>query len=100
SAGLLALAALSFVGCATQSNPAFPTAAVAARKSGSELALLEHGRTLYAARCTECHVARPVTKFSASQWPAGVARMAPRAPLSPADQLAIESYLVAASSSQ
>jgi len=98
--GLLALAALSFVGCATQSNSAFPTAEIAARKSGTELALLARGRTIYATRCTECHVARPVTRFSASEWPAEVARMAPRAKLSSEDQLAVERYLVAASSSQ
>jgi mono/diheme cytochrome c family protein len=99
-AGLLAFAALSFTGCATQSKPAFPTAEVVARKSGSEVAVLERGRTIYATRCTECHVARPVTRFSAGEWPAQVARMAPRAKLSSEDRFAVESYLVAASSSQ
>lgn len=99
-AGLLTLAALSFAGCAAQRSSVFPTAEAAARRSGREVALLERGRTLYATRCTVCHAARPVTKFSAKQWPAEIARMAPRAKLTPEDRLAVESYLVAASSSQ
>ena len=100
SPGLIALTGLFLGGCVTPSNPAFPSAEIAAQKTGVDRALLARGRTIYATRCTECHVARPVRKFSASEWPQLVARMAPRAKLNSEDRLAVESYLVAASSTQ
>ena len=94
------IGSLSLVSCATSSNPAFPTAKVVAEKSGNDIATLSRGRVLYTTRCTECHVARPITKFSAGQWRVLVERMAPRARLNAADQVAVESYLVAGSSTQ
>jgi mono/diheme cytochrome c family protein len=98
--GVITLAGLFLNSCATESNPAFPTAEVAGQKTGRDVATLARGRTIYTTRCTECHVARPVAQFSTSQWRALVAKMAPRAKLDDTDRLAVESYLVAASSNQ
>src|SRR5262249_9401783 len=98
--GVITFVGLLLSNCATDSNPAFPTAELAAHKTGNDVATLARGRSIYTTRCTECHVAPPVTKFSASEWRALVARIAPRAKLDDPDRLAVESYLVAASSSQ
>jgi mono/diheme cytochrome c family protein len=100
SLGVITLIGLFLSGCATESNRAFPTAEVTAQRTGTDVAMLARGRTIYTTTCTECHVARPVNEFSASQWRVVVGDMAPRARLDPADRLAVESYLVAASSVQ
>ena len=97
---VITLVSLFLSNCALDPNQAFPTAQVTAQKTGDNVATLERGRTIYTTTCTECHVARSVSEFSASQWRDVVAEMAPRAKLDPADRLALETYLVAASKSQ
>lgn len=100
------LAGLGFVclctlgGCGTNPSAAFPTAHTVAARTGdgpsANLAALERGRKIYTTSCTECHVARPIAKYSVSQWHHYVGIMAPRAGLTPADRAAVESYVVAA----
>jgi len=58
-------------GCQTGPSNAFPTAEALAH-SGSvratEISTLERGRRVYATRCAECHVARPIAGQSVEQW--------------------------------
>ena len=86
-------------GCAAGSSAAFPTAQEIVRKEGAELAdtaTLQRGRQIFASRCTECHVARRIDKYSVAEWHHFIGMMAPRAGLKPADRAALESYIISA----
>ena len=99
-AGLGAVCLWTFGSCGTNPSAAFPTAHTVAARTGNgqstNIAALERGRKIYTTSCTECHVARPIAKYSVSQWHHYVGIMAPRAGLTPADRAAVESYVVAA----
>jgi mono/diheme cytochrome c family protein len=86
-------------GCAGGSNAAFPTAEEIVSKGGAELvdaASLQRGRQIFATRCTECHVARRIDKYSVAEWNHFIGKMAPRAGLKPAERTALESYIIMA----
>jgi mono/diheme cytochrome c family protein len=86
-------------GCAAGSNAAFPTAQQIMSKGGAELAdtaTLQKGRRIFASRCTECHVARRIDKYSVAEWHHFIGMMAPRAGLKPAERAALESYIITA----
>jgi mono/diheme cytochrome c family protein len=88
--------------CATTGVSDFPTAQqiVSRRGAGSaELPALERGRQIYASGCTECHVARPIARFSTDQWREIISAMAPRAGLQPDDRAALETYILSARAS-
>jgi mono/diheme cytochrome c family protein len=90
---------LLLAGCAGGSNAAFPTAQEIVSKGGAELtdtAALQRGRQIFASRCTECHVARPIDKYSVAEWHHFIGTMAPRAGLKPAERAALESYIITA----
>lgn len=91
---------LILASCESSPNPAFPSAQDVVARTGhgssTSLAMLERGRKIYATSCTECHVARPIAHYSAEQWRRYVSLMAPRAGLKPADQAAVEAYVIAA----
>ena len=99
---LVNLAAVSVTllsGCQTGPSDAFPTGEALAHTGNAhatELSTLERGRKIYATRCTECHVARPIAGQSVEQWRHVIDIMAPRAGLQPDDRAALEAYLVAA----
>ena len=95
-----ALICLVLAGCATAINQSYPAAELTARRTGGDVAMMARGRLIYTTSCIACHVARPVTQFSPAKWQELVARMAPRAKLASTDRVAVESYLVAASSTQ
>jgi cytochrome c5 len=85
--------------CQTTPNKAFPTAealVTTGNAPATELSTLERGRHIFAMRCTECHVARPIAGLSAQQWRHAVASMAPRAGLQRTDRTALETYLLTA----
>ncbi len=58
--------------------------------------ILALGRKIYTTTCTACHVAPPVDRFSVTEWPRLVRKMAPRENLKEFERTAVEAYLVAA----
>jgi mono/diheme cytochrome c family protein len=54
---------------------------------------LDDGRTLFASRCTGCHVAPRAEVVPAIGWPGEVSKMAPRAHLTPEQIDLISRYL-------
>ncbi len=90
---------LAFGSCESSPNAAFPTARTVAGggdKHPPDVATLERGRKIYTTRCTECHPARPIARYSVAQWHHYVSIMSPRAGLSPNDRAALEAYVVEA----
>ena len=88
------------VGCGTNPDVAFPPAEKVVMRTGprtsAELATLSRGRKIYTTACTECHVARRIGNYSIPQWRHYIRIMAPRAGLEPADQAALENYILKA----
>jgi mono/diheme cytochrome c family protein len=85
--------------CATSSPCSIPTAAQIVSVGAADVSKipeLTRGRVIYASSCTECHVARPIAKFSAEEWRRNIDIMAPRAGLSTADRDALEKYVLSA----
>jgi cytochrome c5 len=94
-----ALCGMILGACAGNPTSTLPTAeALATVSSGQEgeIATLSRGRKIFTTACTECHVARRIAGYSVTQWRYRIAQMAPRAHLSPEDQAALQSYLIAA----
>lgn len=94
-AGIVALAA-----CAgPHAPPVTPQQAQAAQAHwpGITVAELDRGRSLYLGRCSSCHDLVPPARYSATEWPAQVAKMQQRAHLSDADARLVASYLGSAS---
>ena len=91
---------LAMGSCQTNPNEAYPTArAVVGRArqgQSTDVATFERGRKIYTMRCTECHVARTIAKYSVSEWRHYIDIMAPRARLRPDDRASLEAYLIAA----
>ncbi len=58
--------------------------------------LLQHGREIYVSKCTECHSVRRTSKYSAAEWPNIVDDMGERAKLSPSEEHAVLTYVLAA----
>jgi cytochrome c5 len=96
-AGGLAL----LLGACAESLPA-PNAVDASRVverwPGVQTADLEHGRSLYAARCARCHALYSPAEYRAERWESAVHEMRTRSGLSDAEELAIIQYLVSVSS--
>jgi mono/diheme cytochrome c family protein len=88
------------VGCAV-GLPA-PTELDATRVSSRWPALhaadLEHGRALYAQRCSRCHELFDPSIHAAGQWETAVREMNARAGLSEAEERLVVQYLVAVAS--
>jgi mono/diheme cytochrome c family protein len=85
------VAALGLAACAPSAPPV--TAGDAAR-AGTSVAQLEHGRSLYLARCSVCHVPVAPRAKPAAEWPGHVAEMQTRAHLSADEARLVTSYLV------
>jgi len=93
--GLAAFATLA-VACASTAPPV-ATQADAAR-AGIDVAQLEHGRSLYMARCSVCHLPPAPASKAPSAWPAKVAEMRLRAHLDDDEARLVETYLVTVAS--
>ncbi|MEZ4269469.1 MAG: cytochrome c [Myxococcota bacterium] len=78
-----------------------PTEADLARISGrwpdASLAQLTEGHRTYRARCSSCHRTIAPSELAPEDWPDAVADMRERARLTPADEVAVTRFLVAAS---
>jgi cytochrome c5 len=94
--GALLAAAMSLAGCARTAPP--PATQADAARSGVAIADLEHGRTLYVARCSSCHLAPDPKSKTAAQWPGKIAEMRTRAHLDDAEAQAVQTYLVTVAS--
>lgn len=92
--GLLSLAA-----CAAHLPRPTPTQAeLAARRwPGTSLETLVQARSLYAAKCSGCHVPYHPRKFNQSRWKGILGKMADRSHLTDNEQEQILQYLVAVS---
>jgi len=71
---------------------------VTARFPGVKTADLEHGRSLYAVRCSRCHDLFDPGAYSASHWETSVHEMNSRAGLSNDEERLVIQYLVAVAS--
>jgi len=87
---------IAATGCARRAAPV-ATQADAVR-AGVALADLEHGRSLYLARCSSCHLAPDPASKAPAQWPDKIAEMRTRAHLDDAEARQVQMYLVTVSS--
>ena len=88
-----------FGGCEALNNfppPVTPNMAKAGKHSGATMQKLEHGRSLFAGRCIECHVLPAIAHYPAEKWPRIIDWMGERASLTPADREAVVAYVLAA----
>lgn len=89
-----ALVAAAALGACAPRTPPRATSEDAIRMR-VDLAQLERGRTLLVARCGSCHTVPAPSAHTPAEWPARLDEMAARSALAPAEQQAIEQYLVA-----
>ena len=92
-------AVVIFGGCEAFNNyppPVTPNMARTGNRSGTTMEKLEHGRTLFAGRCIECHVLPAIAHYPAEKWPRIVDWMGERAALKPAEREAVIAYVLAA----
>ena len=94
-------ALLTVAGCAPMLAPvsSADVARATARWPGITLGELEHGRALYAVKCTSCHELMSPHRHRPDEWPDEVHRMLRSAHLTPAEGDLITRYLVTASGS-
>ena len=92
-----ALGALALGGCAALGPVAPPvTPALVAAAHGASAETLTTGRRIFAGKCTACHTADPVGKYTATEWRGIVSDMAARTKLDAAQQSALLAYIEAA----
>lgn len=84
------------IGCAAVLPFPQPTDVGAAqvRWPGTTQADLERGRSVYVSRCGSCHFLHRPSELAPGRWPGVVAKMAPRAKLSPGESTDVVRYLV------
>lgn len=88
------LAGLAVVGCVNIENVAPSVGRIP--NAGRNAAAMEHGREIYMGKCTSCHSAQTISKYSAAEWPKIVDDMGERAKLGPAEEHAVLEYVLAA----
>jgi mono/diheme cytochrome c family protein len=66
-----------------------------AASAREDIDLLEHGRLIYTTRCTACHNAERVGRWSPSEWAGIISRMAVEARLNDAQERAVRAYVMA-----
>ena len=72
-----------------------PELARAGGRQHVDLATLREGRSLFVARCIECHTLPVASRFTESDWPCIVHEMGGRAKLKPAERDAVLAYILA-----
>ena len=92
----LAAAALALAGCAATSVAPPVTPALISASGGKSTATLAVGREIFAGRCTSCHTADPIGKYSIAKWREIVADMSHRAKLDASQEAALLAYITAA----
>jgi cytochrome c5 len=93
-----ALLCVAMAACQTVSfvPPVTPALVSAGEKAGATAADLEAGRRLYGGKCTACHSAEPIGRYSVGEWPGIIADMAGRAKLNAAEREQLRDYIFAA----
>ena len=94
-----AIVILFIISCANFTAPPDVSPALIANARPDHVAAeqLQNGRRLFVSRCLECHTLPSAAKHSPGEWPHLVSRMAARANLSASEEIAITTYLRAAS---
>lgn len=90
---LLPLMVAVLPGCVSLEETAPPVAML--RTGTGHPATLEQGRIIYLTRCTKCHSAERVTRYSRSQWHEILPKMAEETKLSAAEDEAVRAYVMA-----
>lgn len=89
--GLTAL--LFAAGCASMEQIAPPVSRISTSANSPQLAF---GRELYLGKCTACHTAEPVARYSATRWPGIIREMSIESKFTPAQEQAVLAYVLAA----
>lgn len=89
------LAALWLGGCGSLELVAPPVTVALATAARADVGELEHGRLIYTTRCTACHNAERIGRYSRTRWMEILERMAPEARLNLAQERALRSYVLA-----
>jgi len=92
----VALILVALCGCTAVIPTPLPrdVGAAQAEWPGTTQADLDRGRAIYVNRCGNCHLLHAPNERAPAQWPAVVAKMAPRAKLSPTEHADVARYLV------
>jgi trimethylamine-N-oxide reductase (cytochrome c) len=85
-----------WTGCLSVEQAAPPVTSTMAAMAGTAPSTLQHGRELFAGRCTACHNPAPLAKYTGARWREIVDEMAGKAHLTPADRSAVLAYILAA----
>lgn len=88
------IALLALAGCAPLVKPTQMDAERANQRwSGTDLAALEYGRTIYAEKCGTCHKLFAPGDFTEKKWSHELPKMAPNSKLTDEQYQAVERYL-------
>ena len=88
---LSVLIALAVPACVSLDTVAPPVERVAsARTSSSQL---DQGRRIYLGKCTACHAAEPIRKYSAAEWDPIMVDMAKETNLTAEEDAAVRAYI-------
>lgn len=94
--GLLGAASLVLAACQTVSYvPKVTPALVSAAPGGASVEALENGRQIYGGKCTACHSAEPIGRYSAEEWPGIIEEMAKVSKLTEAEKRDLSAYIFA-----
>ena len=91
----LGMVALLLGGCGSLEPVAPPVTAALAASARTDVGELEHGRVIYTTRCTECHNAERIGRYSRREWVDILERMSGEANLNVAQDRAVRAYVMA-----
>ncbi len=89
------LLALALGGCGSLEPVAPPVTAALAAASRHEIGELEHGRLIYTTRCTSCHNAERIDRYTRREWMGILERMSGESRLNLAQDRAVRAYVMA-----
>ena len=90
---ILAVAFLS--SCVSLEKAAPPVETFARGAVGARRTQLEQGRVIYITKCTKCHSAEPVARYSPQRWSKIIPDMAGEAKLGSQETEAVRAYIFA-----
>lgn len=83
------------VGCGSIEPTAPVVTPAMAALAKADIGELELGRLIYTTRCTACHNAEPVNRYSRTEWMSILPRMAEVTKLNDAQDRAVRAYVMA-----
>ena len=84
-------------GCQTVSIPEIsPAVKAAGVGQGATEASLQNGRRVFSTRCTSCHGAEPIGKYSSEEWKGIINKMEKRAKLTSSQKADVLAFVLAA----